>query len=145
MARPSIPCAGQGVPAASAGGLQDHVIRETVNQLRDIALKYHAAGQLREQIAHVIVPLLQNRAPATSAAGQDAARLVKLLQMCTEAKTKFGPTGTLRQITMTFKTSVETSRGYREELRKLVDEMKPSYAPTVSDRPTAVSAGGQHG
>lgn len=34
--------------------MQDHQIRELVNQLRDIAVKYHAAGQLREQIARVI-------------------------------------------------------------------------------------------
>ncbi|MGU5412800.1 DUF551 domain-containing protein [Klebsiella michiganensis] len=34
--------------------MKDHEIRELVNQLRDIAVKYHAAGQLREQIARVI-------------------------------------------------------------------------------------------
>lgn len=34
--------------------LQDHQIRELVNQLRDIAIKYHAAGQLREQIARTL-------------------------------------------------------------------------------------------
>lgn len=34
--------------------MQDRQIRELVNQLRDIAVKYHAAGQLREQIARVI-------------------------------------------------------------------------------------------
>jgi hypothetical protein len=50
---------------ASAGELKDHEIRETVNKLRDIALKYHAAGQLRAQIADVIVPILKR---ATSAA-----------------------------------------------------------------------------
>jgi hypothetical protein len=55
-------------PAVSAAQpIPDHVIRETVNQLRDIAIKYHAAQQLREQIAHVIVPLLK---PAPAAPGQ---------------------------------------------------------------------------
>lgn len=34
--------------------LKDHEIRELVNQLRDVAIKYHAAGQLREQISRVI-------------------------------------------------------------------------------------------
>lgn len=34
--------------------LEDHQIRELVNKLRDIAIKYHAAGQLREQIASVV-------------------------------------------------------------------------------------------
>ncbi|HHT7463903.1 TPA: hypothetical protein ACT1U1_001019 [Raoultella ornithinolytica] len=34
--------------------MKDHEIRELVNQLRDIAIEYHAAGQLREQIARVI-------------------------------------------------------------------------------------------
>lgn len=34
--------------------MKDHEIRELVNQLRDIAVKYHGAGQLREQIARVV-------------------------------------------------------------------------------------------
>lgn len=34
--------------------MKEHEIRELVNQLRDIAIKYHAAGQLREQIASAI-------------------------------------------------------------------------------------------
>ena len=55
-------------PAASAAVLPDHVIRETVNQLRDIAIKYHAAGQLREQIAYLIVPLLKGTPAAKGAA-----------------------------------------------------------------------------
>lgn len=34
--------------------MKDHEIRELVNQLRDIAIKYHGTGQLRERIAHVV-------------------------------------------------------------------------------------------
>ncbi|WP_373393596.1 hypothetical protein ACEPRU_10245 [Raoultella ornithinolytica] len=34
--------------------MKDHEIRDLVNQLRDIAIKYHGAGQLREQIARVV-------------------------------------------------------------------------------------------
>lgn len=34
--------------------MKDHEIRELVNQLRDVAIKYHGAGQLREQIARVV-------------------------------------------------------------------------------------------
>lgn len=34
--------------------MKDHEIRELVNQLRDIAIKYHGAGQLREQISRVV-------------------------------------------------------------------------------------------
>lgn len=34
--------------------MKDHQIRELVHQLRDIAVKYHATGQLREQIARVV-------------------------------------------------------------------------------------------
>ncbi|PLL18395.1 hypothetical protein CWN23_20095 [Klebsiella pneumoniae] len=52
--------------------LKDHQIRELVNQLRDIAIKYHAAGQLREQIARVVrsailagAPQLPGSEPAT--------------------------------------------------------------------------------
>ena len=34
--------------------LKDHQIRELVNQLRDIAIEYHGAQQLRERIARVL-------------------------------------------------------------------------------------------
>lgn len=34
--------------------MKDHEIREFVNQLRDIAIEYHGAGQLREKIARVV-------------------------------------------------------------------------------------------
>ncbi|WP_338743740.1 DUF551 domain-containing protein [Klebsiella michiganensis] len=34
--------------------MKGHEIRELVNQLRDVAIKYHGAGQLREQIARVV-------------------------------------------------------------------------------------------
>lgn len=38
---------------------KDHVIRETVNQLTDVARDFHAAGQLRARIADVITPILK--------------------------------------------------------------------------------------
>jgi len=59
---------------------------------------------------------------------RSAQRMGKLLQLCTEAKPKFGPDGKLRAMTMTFKTSAETGQGYRNELCKLIDEMQPTYA-----------------
>lgn len=34
--------------------MKDHEIRELVNQLRDVAIKYHGTGQLREQIARAV-------------------------------------------------------------------------------------------
>ncbi|WP_262351233.1 hypothetical protein [Klebsiella oxytoca] len=34
--------------------MKDHEIRELVNQLRDVSIKYHGAGQLREQIARTV-------------------------------------------------------------------------------------------
>ena len=39
--------------------MKDHEIRETINELRDIAIKYHDAQQLRERIAHVILPMIE--------------------------------------------------------------------------------------
>lgn len=45
--------------------MKDHQIAEVVNQLRDIALQFHGAQQLRERIAHVIVPLLKEPQPDT--------------------------------------------------------------------------------
>lgn len=40
--------------------MKDHEIRELVNHVRDIAIKYHDHQSLRERIAQVIVPALQN-------------------------------------------------------------------------------------
>ncbi|HBT4786577.1 TPA: DUF551 domain-containing protein [Klebsiella variicola subsp. variicola] len=34
--------------------MKDHEIRELVNQLRDVAIKYHGASQLREKIARTV-------------------------------------------------------------------------------------------
>ena len=34
--------------------MKDHEIRELVNQLRDVAIKYHGTGQLREKIARTV-------------------------------------------------------------------------------------------
>lgn len=39
--------------------MKDHEIAALVNALRDIAIKYHGAQQLREQIAAVVVPALR--------------------------------------------------------------------------------------
>jgi len=57
-------------PAADAGELPDHIIREAVNQVRDIALEFHSHGSLRERLSGAIVPLLKARAAATSAGEQ---------------------------------------------------------------------------
>lgn len=39
--------------------MKDHEIAALVNELRDIAVDFHAAQQLRERIAHVIIPHLK--------------------------------------------------------------------------------------
>jgi hypothetical protein len=49
--------------ASPADSIKDHVIAQTVNELRDIAVQFHGAQQLRERIAHVIVPLLKAASP----------------------------------------------------------------------------------
>lgn len=50
---------------------QDHVLREVVNDLRDIALKFHDTDQLRERLRGALAPLLDELAAApTHAAGE---------------------------------------------------------------------------
>lgn len=39
--------------------LDDHQIALIVNQLRDTAIDYHSTQQLRDRIAHIIVPYLR--------------------------------------------------------------------------------------
>lgn len=47
--------------------MKDHEIAALVNRLRDIAIGFHASGQLRERIAHEIAPLLSPAAQSASA------------------------------------------------------------------------------
>ncbi|MRV72517.1 hypothetical protein GJ700_12435 [Duganella sp. FT92W] len=49
--------------AQPAAPVDDRRIADTVNALRDVAVKFHDAQQLRERIAHIVVPLLK-AAPA---------------------------------------------------------------------------------
>lgn len=53
--------------AAPADAQKDHEIREAINQLRDVAVQFHAAQQLRERIAGIVLPLVKGRAPAEDA------------------------------------------------------------------------------
>ena len=85
----------------------------------------------KDELSTLVLDLLKGQ-EARDANMADAGRLHKLLEFCTEAKTKFGPCGDLRAITMKFKNSVETSYGYRNELRKLIDEIQPSDKTKVS-------------
>lgn len=41
--------------------MNDHEIAKVVNELREISIKYRDTQQLRERIAHVVVPLLATR------------------------------------------------------------------------------------
>ena len=61
------------------------------------------------------------------AAAPDTARLDKLLSMVDHCKAKFGPGNVPHQLALTIRNSVETSAGYRDQLRKLIDELKPTY------------------
>ncbi|WP_407300152.1 DUF551 domain-containing protein [Raoultella planticola] len=54
--------------------MKDHQIRELVNQLRDIAIKYHAAGQLREQISRVVRAACQAQLVCTCPSGDGSLR-----------------------------------------------------------------------
>lgn len=53
-------------PEASAPGLSEREIADTVNKVRDIALQFHATQQLRERIARVLVPILTRASAAPS-------------------------------------------------------------------------------
>lgn len=106
--------------------------RDLVRRLRTVAGQSTIkAPALDLEAADHLEELARRAAKLTRSAG----RLDKLLQLCTEAKPKFGPDGKIRAMTMTFKTSVETARGYRDELCKLIDEMEPTYANAAYTTP----------
>lgn len=64
---------------------QDHVVREVVNDLRDIAIKFHDTDQLRERLRGALAPLLK---PSSVGAFDFAAHLTR--QALFSEKT-FGP------------------------------------------------------
>lgn len=39
--------------------MKDHQKRELINELRDVAIQFHGAQQLRERIAHLVLPALR--------------------------------------------------------------------------------------
>lgn len=53
-------------PASIAGEIKDHEIAKLVNDLRDIAVTYGQTQQLRERIAHRLLPALRASVPAGS-------------------------------------------------------------------------------
>lgn len=58
----------QGTAPPAPVAMKDHQIRELVNELRDIAVKYHGSQQLREHIARTIrAAMLQGAEPVTTA------------------------------------------------------------------------------
>lgn len=60
--------------------------------------------------------------------GADARRLRKLLQHCSEAKISYDrKTQAVSRIRMDFKDSVETSGGFRNTLRKTIDDMQETF------------------
>ena len=40
--------------------MKDHEIREAINKLRDIAIKWHKYEQLRDRIAHVVLDMVKD-------------------------------------------------------------------------------------
>lgn len=56
-----------------AVAVPDDVIAKTINDLRDVAVKYHGAQQLREQIAAIIRPMLKSSPRITE---QDAREIL---------------------------------------------------------------------
>jgi len=108
-----------------AAPLSTGVSSDLVQRLRTVAGQSTIKPPALDLEAADYIEQLERRiAELSNAAG----RLEKLLQLCTEAKPKFGPDAKIRAMTMTFKTSVETSHGYRNELRNLIDDMTPTYA-----------------
>lgn len=75
----------QGHPKCDCGATQpawpmkDHELRELVNALRDVAVKYHGTQQLRERIAQVVHPWARPTQPAGEEAHPDTVRLDWLL------------------------------------------------------------------
>lgn len=71
-AEPCPDCTAQGdAPHPPAAPWKDHQTARLVNDLRDCAIKYHSAGQLRDRIAHIAAPLCDQLKAASPAPAQD--------------------------------------------------------------------------
>lgn len=66
IAWPSLDERGDPIGTDEPQGLKDHEIARIVNELRDIAIRYHGTQQLRERIAQVVVPALRRTATPQS-------------------------------------------------------------------------------
>ena len=84
---------------------KDHILREVVNSLRDIAVEFHGADQLRERLRAALAPLLDEAQPTTFSARDqtlcghgftdviDAARYRHLrAKMCFTSSRELSPT-----------------------------------------------------
>ena len=56
----------QTAPESATVAVTDRQLADAVNELRDIAIKYHAAGQLRERIAGVVSGLVRGEPGAVA-------------------------------------------------------------------------------
>lgn len=65
----------EAVPEPSTAAVTDRQLADAVNELRDIAIKYHSAGQLRERIAGVVRGLVRGE---SATAAVDAGALKEL-------------------------------------------------------------------
>jgi hypothetical protein len=79
---------GQPAQAQADSVLKDHQIAALVNELRDIAIQYHVAQQLRERIAQVVVPAV--RAAQADSVQEDAARYRWLAASCRSTSEHWG-------------------------------------------------------
>lgn len=59
---------------------KDHHTAELVNRLRDVAIKFHDAQQLRERIAGVVRPLTDSLKAATAAPATPPGELVRIFR-----------------------------------------------------------------
>lgn len=66
-------------PATSAEPVKAHIVREMVNELRDIAIEFHGAQQLRERIAHAVGKVWPAVEQPTGSAGSGEQALEELL------------------------------------------------------------------
>lgn len=58
--------------------MKDHEIHMLVNQLRDIAIQYHGAGQLREQIARTVRAAILKAQPDDDGEPTDDERIMAI-------------------------------------------------------------------
>lgn len=120
--------------------MKDHEIRKLVNQLRDVAIKYHGAGQLREQIARVVRAHMLQAQPDDDGEPTDDERIMAIegihnCERCSDEGWVIGEMGIMRctcnQGNPIFK--IDLNSDFIKHVKAVSEKVRSGNPPAIPD------------